>query len=143
MNQGVIQQVATPREIYDNPANTFVAGFMGTPAMNLMEGHLENGVFSADKVEIHGLSHRHSGAVTLGFRAEDAALSNDSASISAAVYSMELLGEASMVTMKAGGTIVAIKADKDYSAEIGDTVRAVIPPSICHLFDRQTGERLH
>lgn len=142
MNQGVIQQVDTPREIYDNPANTFVAGFMGTPAMNLLEGHLKGGVFTADKVEVHGLSQRHSGAVTLGFRAEDANLSADLSHIEAPVYSMELLGESSMVTMKAGGTIVAIKADKDFSAKIGDQVRAVIPPAICHLFDRDTGERL-
>ncbi len=142
MNQGIVQQVATPREIYDNPANTFVAGFMGTPAMNLIEGELEAGVFRADKVEVQGLSQQHTGAVTLGFRAEDAMLSNDVADIAAPVYSMELLGEASMVTVKAGGTIVAIKADKDYSAEIGDPVKAVIPASICHLFDPETGDRL-
>lgn len=142
MNQGVIQQVATPREIYDNPANTFVAGFMGTPAMNLLQGTLNNGVFSADGIEITGLSQQHSGEVTLGFRAEDALLSTDNASVSAPVYSMELLGEASMVTMKAAGTIVAIKADKDFSADIGDTVSAVIPANICHLFDRETGARL-
>jgi multiple sugar transport system ATP-binding protein len=142
MNQGVIQQVATPREIYDNPANTFVAGFMGTPAMNLLEGNLENGVFRGDNVEIHNLPQQHDGAVTLGFRAEDASLGDSAADIEAPVYSMELLGEASMVTMKAGGTVVAIKADKDFSANIGDIVKAIIPAGICHLFDRETGERL-
>lgn len=142
MNQGIIQQVATPREIYDNPANTFVAGFMGTPAMNLVHGEIDNGVFRADRVEISGLSRRHSGPVTLGFRAEDASLSAGSGQLEAPVYSMELLGEASMVTMRAGGTILAIKADKDYSARIGDSVHASIPASICHLFDKQTGQHL-
>lgn len=142
MNQGIVQQVASPREIYDNPSNTFVAGFMGTPAMNLIDGDLNNGVFRADRVEIEGLSQAHSGAVTLGFRAEDAHLIDRHAQISAPVYSMELLGEASMVTMRAGGTIVAIKADKDYSANIGDGVSAVVPAAICHLFDRETGERI-
>lgn len=142
MNQGIVQQVATPREIYDNPANTFVAGFMGTPAMNLIDGNLENGVFRADSVEIEGLSQQYTGPVTLGFRAEDAHLSGNTAQISAPVYSMELLGEASMVTMRAGGTIVAIKAEKDYSANIGDSVSAAVPAGICHMFDRETGERL-
>lgn len=142
MNQGIVQQVATPREIYDNPANTFVAGFMGTPAMNLIDGDLENGVFRADSVEIEGLSQQYTGPVTLGFRAEDAHLSGNTAQISAPVYSMELLGEASMVTMRAGGTIVAIKAEKDYSANIGDSVSAAVPAGICHMFDRETGERL-
>jgi multiple sugar transport system ATP-binding protein len=142
MNQGVVQQVATPRVIYDQPANTFVAGFMGTPAMNLMEGELNNGVFRADSVEISGLSTVHQGPVTLGFRAEDAALSSVASEITAPVYSMELLGEASMVTMKAGGAIVAIKAEKDYMASIGDTVHASVPAAICHLFDKNSGERL-
>lgn len=142
MNQGVIQQVATPREIYDNPANTFVAGFMGTPAMNLIDGHLANGVFTADNIEIHGLSQQLSGTFTLGFRAEDAVLDNDATNIRAPVYSVELLGEASMVTMKVGGTIVAIKADKDFSARIGDRVSAMVPASICHLFDKESGKRI-
>ena len=142
MNQGVIQQVGTPREIYDNPANTFVAGFMGTPAMNLMEGEVQGSTFRADNVEIQGLNVQHNGPVTLGFRAEDASLVATGGQITAPVYSMELLGEASMVTMRAGGTITAIKADKDYSAKIGDVVSASIPGSICHLFDTSTGERM-
>ena len=81
---------------------------------------------------------------SLGFRAEDASISADanSAQLSAPVYSMELLGEASMVTMKAGGAIIAIKAEKDFSANIGDNFAASIPASICHLFDKQSGERL-
>lgn len=144
MNQGVVQQVATPRVIYDKPANTFVAGFMGTPAMNLIDGELSGGVFKSSGVEIPGLSKEHNGQVTLGFRAEDAAIcdAGAEAQISAQVYSMELLGEASMVTMRAGGTIVAIKAEKDFSAQIGDNFSASIPASICHLFDKSTGERL-
>ncbi len=142
MNQGLIQQVGTPRDIYDNPANTFVAGFMGTPAMNLMQGELRDGTFTADKVQIDGLTREHSGPVTLGFRAEDASLIDQAAQISAPVYSMELLGEASMVTLRAGGAIVAIKADKDYTAEIGDPVSAMVSAGVCHLFDRETGIRL-
>nr|WP_306269018.1 sn-glycerol-3-phosphate ABC transporter ATP-binding protein UgpC [Pararhizobium sp. IMCC3301] len=142
MNNGVVQQLGTPKEIYNNPANTFVAGFMGTPAMNLMDGTMSNGVFSADHVEISGLPTSHSGRITLGFRAEDAALTNDKAQINAPVYSMELLGEASMVTMRAGGAIVAIKADKDFTAEIGDPMSASVPAGICHLFDAESGERL-
>jgi multiple sugar transport system ATP-binding protein len=142
MNQGLVQQVGSPREIYDRPANTFVAGFMGTPAMNLVEGEMNNGVFRADKIEIAGLESTHSGAVTLGFRAEDAALSSSAGEISAPVYAMELLGEASMVTLRAGGTIVTIKADKDYVAEIGESVVAKVPAASCHLFDVGTGERI-
>ena len=55
MNKGIVQQVGTPTDIYDNPANTFVASFIGTPAMNLMEGEIAGGVFTGKNVRIPGL----------------------------------------------------------------------------------------
>ncbi len=72
MNKGVIQQVGTPTEIYDRPNNVFVAGFIGSPAMNLIDGQISNGTFEADNVKISGFGRSLSGKVTLGFRAEDA-----------------------------------------------------------------------
>lgn len=142
MNKGVVQQVGTPTEIYDNPANTFVAGFIGSPAMNLIDGTIEGGVFTADKVSISGLPTQHSGQVTLGFRAEDATVSKTESQANSKVYSLELLGEATMVTMRAGGTILSVKSGKEYRTAIGDAVHASIPADICHLFDAQTGDRL-
>ncbi len=144
MNKGIVQQVGKPRDIYNRPANTFVAGFMGTPAMNLIQGELTNGVFTASNIRIEGLPKTGSGKVTLGFRAEDASLAtgDKKAEVTAPVYSFELLGEASMVTLRVGSDFVAVKADKDYHAEIGSTVYASIPASICHLFDSQSGERI-
>ena len=70
MNQGKIQQIGTPTDIYDNPANTFVAGFIGSPAMNLVSGVISGGSFTGDNVSLSGLS-APDGPVTLGFRAED------------------------------------------------------------------------
>ncbi len=142
MNEGVVQQVGTPTEIYDNPANTFVAGFIGSPAMNLVEGTLENGTFTAENVSISGLSTQHSGNITLGFRAEDASVADENGQANSSVYSLELLGEATMVTMRAGGTILSIKSGKEYRTNIGDPVSAHIPSETCHLFNTETGERL-
>ncbi|EBA13278.1 ABC transporter ATP-binding protein [Roseobacter sp. CCS2] len=142
MSKGVVQQVGTPTEIYDNPANTFVAGFIGSPAMNLVDGEVSNGTFTAKNMSIAGLPTTHSGPVTLGFRAEDATVAASDAEINSAVYSLELLGEATMVTMRAGGTIVSVKSGKDYRVEIGEAVHASIPAEICHLFDQKTGERI-
>ncbi len=142
MSAGVVQQVGSPTEIYDRPANTFVAGFIGSPAMNLLDGTLENGTFTAEGVSISGIDSAHSGPVTLGYRAEDAVVNGATASIEAPVYSMELLGDATMVTFRVGGTIASVKADKDFRAKIGDTVRAEIPAAMVHLFDATTGERL-
>ncbi len=142
MNQGIVQQVGSPVEIYDKPQNTFVAAFIGSPAMNLIEGVLENGVFTASNVRIKGLSHSQSGKVTLGFRAEDASIAAADGDISAPVYSMELLGEATMVTIRISGSLVSVKAGKDYRVAIGDPVSILVPADICHLFDSDSGERI-
>ena len=142
MSAGVVQQVGSPTEIYDTPANTFVAGFIGSPAMNLLDGTLEGGTFTASGVTIAGIDSPHSGPVTLGYRAEDAIVNGDTSAIEAPVYSMELLGDATMVTFRVGGTIATVKAGKDFRASIGDHVRADIPASQVHLFDAATGERL-
>ena len=141
MKQGVVQQVGTPTDIYDNPANTFVAGFIGSPAMNLLKGTMKDGCFSGDNVEILGFSAAD-GPITLGFRAEDAAVSPIVGSINATVYTMELLGDATMIAVKAGGALVSVKANKDYRAKIGDQVSISVPQEICHLFDPSTGARI-
>lgn len=142
MNKGVIQQVGTPTDIYDNPANTFVASFIGSPAMNLIAGDIEDGTFHARGLTIRGLQQNVRGAVTLGFRAEDATLDSEAGGLSAEVYSMELLGEATMASFRIGDQFVSIKSGKDYRATIGDVVHAAIPAQICHLFDNKTGARI-
>lgn len=142
MNKGVVQQVGTPMEIYDRPANTFVAGFIGSPAMNLVPGEIAEGVFTGGNIRVEGLGTAARGKVTLGFRAEDAALVDASGQIEAPIYSVELLGEATMISMRVGGELVSVKTTKDYRAEIGDAVRVSIPAAACHLFDHSTGQRL-
>jgi multiple sugar transport system ATP-binding protein len=141
MSKGEVQQVGTPLEIYDQPSNTFVAAFIGSPAMNLMDGSITAGVFNADGVRVPGFVGAPDGPVTLGFRAEDAAVTA-AGEISAAVFSMELLGDSSMVTVQAGGALVAIKAAKDFTIGIGAPLAAHVPARICHLFDKVTGARI-
>jgi multiple sugar transport system ATP-binding protein len=55
---------------------------------------------------------------------------------------MELLGDATMVSVRVGGALVSVKADKTYRAEIGDTVSLNVPSDICHLFEAGTGARI-
>jgi multiple sugar transport system ATP-binding protein len=140
MEKGIVQQVGTPTEIYDNPANAFVAGFIGSPAMNLLEGHVEGGTFRGKNVEVAGL-HAPDGAATLGFRAEDAEVA-EQGQVRAPVYTLELLGDATMITVKAGGGLVSVKAAKDYRIGIGQPVSIRVPTEICHLFDAGSGARL-
>ncbi len=141
MKQGVVQQVGTPVEIYDHPANSFVASFIGNPAMNLMEGEVKGGTFRASNVEISGLN-APDGKITLGFRAEDATVVEAGGQINAPIYTMELLGEATMVSVRIDGALVSVKADKNYRTDIGDQVSITVPTEHCHLFDAQTGERV-
>ncbi|MEM8787677.1 MAG: ABC transporter ATP-binding protein [Pseudomonadota bacterium] len=141
MKAGVVQQVGSPTEIYDTPANTFVAGFIGSPAMNLIEGDIAGGVFSADGTRVEGLA-APDGPAVLGFRAEDARVVASDGQIAAPVYTMELLGDATMISVRVGGALVSVKADKSFRAEIGQVVHFAIPPEICHPFDRDTGARI-
>lgn len=141
MKAGIVQQVGSPTDIYDSPANTFVASFIGSPAMNLIEGSVSDGIFSAEFTEIHNMNAA-SGAATLGFRAEDARVVDQGGQINAPIYTLELLGDATMVSVRIGGTLVSIKADKNYRAEIGDMVSIEIPQDCRHAFDAKSGVRI-
>lgn len=141
MKQGVVQQVGSPTDIYDEPANTFVASFIGNPAMNLVDGEVQGGVFRAQSTEVHGLN-APDGPITLGFRAEDANVVESGGEINAPIYTQELLGDSTMVSVRIGGALVSVKADKTYRAEIDDQVSIHIHTDHCHLFDAKTGARL-
>ncbi|MFK7874244.1 MAG: ABC transporter ATP-binding protein [Paracoccaceae bacterium] len=141
MKGGVVQQVGSPTDIYDRPANAFVASFIGSPAMNLVPGTLSGGTFEGDHINVPNLN-APDGGVQLGFRAEDAEIVDTGGEIHAAVYTMELLGDATMITVRVNGELVSVKAAKDYRAEIGDMVRISVPRDICHLFEAQTGARI-
>jgi len=141
MNKGEIQQIGTPTEIYDRPANTFVAGFIGSPAMNLVSGSISGGTFTGPNVTIKGLK-ADDGAITLGFRAEDVEVVKRGGDAKAPVYSMELLGDATQVSIRSGSEILSGKAPKDFRADIGAPIGFKIDPAVCHLFDQQTGSRL-
>ena len=141
MEKGIVQQVGTPTDIYDRPANTFVASFIGNPAMNLIEGKIADGTFTAPNTEISGLD-APDGPVTLGFRAEDTVVGDPAGQIKATVYTLELLGEATMVSIRIGGVLVSGKADKTFRAEIGDDISIRVPPEHCHLFEAGSGARI-
>jgi multiple sugar transport system ATP-binding protein len=139
MSHGLVQQVGTPTEIYDRPANTFVAGFIGSPAMNLIPGEIAQGTFRAEGIEVPGLS-APDGKVILGFRAEDATVGPGQ--IAAPVYALELLGDATLVSTRINGALVAVKAPKDFRIEIGAQLDVRIPVASVHLFDQASGARI-
>ncbi|MBD0866121.1 MAG: ABC transporter ATP-binding protein [Rhodobacteraceae bacterium] len=140
MEKGVVQQVGSPTEIYDTPANTFVASFIGSPAMNLINGEVKNDAFVAEHTRLEGMD-LPDGPVTLGFRAEDATIA-ETGQITAPIYTMELLGDATMISVRIGGALVSVKADKTYRADIGDMMSIQVPKGIRHLFEAGNGARI-
>ena len=108
--------------------------------MNLVDGVMKDGKFTAPNIEIDGLTGPD-GPATLGFRAEDAEAAG-AGQMNAPIYSLELLGDATMITVKSGGALVSVKGHKDFRAEIGAAFAATVPADICHLFHSETGERL-
>jgi len=143
MNQGRVQQIGAPMEIYDAPANAFVAGFIGSPAMNLVAGAVDGGVFTAPNMRLPGLPHGLPGAITLGFRAEDIHVTDSAdACIRAPVYSLELLGDSTLVTVKSGDALVAARAHKSFTADIGAAVGLSVAADKCHFFHCAHGGRI-
>lgn len=143
MKDGVIMQLAPPEEIYNDPVNAYVAGFIGSPAMNLVRVEADTSFASAQGgVRIEVVAPRE-GPLLMGIRAEDMRLaSGPEANFFAEIYAFELLGDSTMVTFKFGSTSVTAKADKNLRLKFGDRVGVCFSPSRLYWFDSTTGERI-
>jgi len=144
LNQGRLQQIDTPHRIYDDPANIFVAGFVGSPPMNFVPGALGEGRFNAAGGSLPAAARESRENVLLGLRPEDcrvvAASSPDC--LPGTIYSIELIGDHVLVTCQLAGTAIVIKAEKNFSGEIGAAVGVQAAPGRCYLFDQPSGTRL-
>jgi multiple sugar transport system ATP-binding protein len=143
MNAGIVQQIDAPREIYENPANLFVAGFMGSPPMNFIAGDLEDSHFLCPhgKVPAGRVAPRRN--ATLGFRPEDARIADPgSAQLSGTVYSTELTGNETIVTCSLAKDLVLVKAGKNFDAPINAPMHLAVDPSRICLFETATGARI-
>ena len=149
LSSGRIQQVGTPMELYESPANRFVAGFIGTPAMNFLDGRVEGGekgaTFLAGDIRVplaRRVPARREGTVTLGFRPEDLALRPVTVDATAAagtlggtVVLVERLGGTSHVHVDLGPIrVIAAVGDREVPA-VGAPVRLAPRPDRLHLFD--------
>jgi multiple sugar transport system ATP-binding protein len=155
LKDGLLMQVGTPQELYDRPNNTFVAGFIGSPAMNIVEVPIYDGAVSLGGKPVHipgaaltELAQRGRKSVILGFRPEDLRVSDGEESWPVEVSIVEGLGADayvySDVKLTGGGTkqIVA-RTDGRTPPRRGQLMGIEIVPNHMHLFDPETGERLH
>ena len=142
MDKGVIQQIGTPKQIYDKPINTFVASFIGNPPMNLINGNIKDNNFIAKDIKIENFNHKN-GKYKLGFRAEDGKIIKSiSGNIKGPIFSIELLGDATMVTVKIEENFISVKMSNTFDASIGDVVSISILSSKCQIFGDETGFNL-
>jgi multiple sugar transport system ATP-binding protein len=143
LEKGVLQQLDTPANIYNSPANLFVAGFIGSPPMNLLEGELADGRFSSAAGSFLTQSRVSPRAAVAGVRPEDCKLIGPkSGKIVGEVYATELMGDHSLVTCRVDGGTMIVKADKSVNCQDGEAIGVDFAPAAVHLFDKVSGDRI-
>jgi sn-glycerol 3-phosphate transport system ATP-binding protein len=143
INNGVIEQLATPIEIYNNPKSLFVAGFIGSPQMNFIEGELKNNTLSAEGFEIKNIKNDFNGDITLGIRPEHLSQS-DNGLINLNVDLVEQLGSDNLVYGQ-------LKDKKDFCYRCpgnliikkGDKLSLNIDNENYFIFDKSSGKRVN
>lgn len=154
MNEGRVVQLGTPMEIYQQPKNIFVAGFIGSPPMNILKGELKHGSFVSGFINTSAITTLPDQPIYLGFRAEDAFISSHNNPHpnffkpgtlmlqAAQVYNYELLGDSVMVECKMDEQKFIIKTHKDFTVGIGDKVDIKVDQEKCYFFEQQNGNVL-
>lgn len=142
MRSGVVEQSGTPLELYDDPTNIFVAQFIGSPAMNLLDGKIKGGVFeTADGIRlalpVSGVTDGQQ--VSYGIRPEHICLSDQG--VPGIIHIVEPTGASTEVIVQAGGQQIAFTAHQRISARPGDNVFLAIDTEKVCLFD-VNGQRI-
>ncbi|MGL5245102.1 MAG: ABC transporter ATP-binding protein, partial [Sarcina sp.] len=157
MKDGVVQQVASPQEIYENPANMFVAGFIGSPQMNFINAKIEsvsNGVaivFGREKILLPknmGEKLKENGylekEVIMGIRPEhiedneEYIKNNNSTTITAKIEVTELMGAESYIYAINGNNNITVRVNGSTSLKSGDTTKFALEIDKVHIFDKET-----
>ena len=143
LEDGKLMQLDTPRTIYNDPANLFVAGFIGSPPMNMIRGVLEDGSFVKQGVRISTAVNGSRVNVILGVRPEDGNIvAEDTGALEGNVFATELIGDHTLVTVSTAEDSVTVKASKDFQARVGQRVGIALTPGRIFLFDAANGQRI-
>ncbi|MCM3712267.1 ABC transporter ATP-binding protein [Sporosarcina luteola] len=157
MKDGVIQQIGTPKDVYDNPENTFVGGFIGSPSMNFFDGRIVNSQFIADDVHINIPEEKmaylreqgYAGKeLTMGIRPEhihlltgeeEAELTN---SILSKIIVSELTGADTLLYSMLGTQEMIAEVESRTNVTAGEDVYLTFNMDCAHFFDKETGVRI-
>ncbi len=147
MHDGIVEQMGAPLELYDRPANLFVAGFIGSPAMNLAKGTIRGGAtpyFETEKGGKLPLASAPQGSdgrpATYGIRPEHFRLTADG--LAAEIVVVEPTGSETQVVARIDGHEFVCVFRERISEGPGDTIRIAPDTSLVHLFDGESGKRL-
>jgi multiple sugar transport system ATP-binding protein len=144
LRDGLLQQCDAPRALYERPANTFVAGFIGSPSMNLCTMPLSNGKVTLGGVPIPIPKRPGGGEVVVGFRPESLELASDG--VPARVLVVEEVGADAFVfcssEVAGSETKLVARTEARRAPERGETVQLRPRPEEAHVFDPETGARL-
>ncbi|AID30338.1 glycerol-3-phosphate ABC transporter ATP-binding protein [Mesorhizobium sp. SEMIA 3007] len=148
MHDGLIQQVGAPLDLYDRPANMFVAGFIGSPGMNFLPATVEKAgkvdavLSDGQKLRLpDGLPLKDGDAITIGLRPEHIRLADDGA-LRGEVVVVEPLGLSTQFYVKLANQQLCVFAMGRAGVKPGDTVRLAADPAALHLFDPKSGDRI-
>ncbi|MGO7860145.1 ABC transporter ATP-binding protein [Rhizobium ruizarguesonis] len=148
MHAGLVEQVGRPLDLYDRPANLFVAGFIGSPAMNLIEGQAVSvNLFKAGsgaEIPVTGVSTKTGTDLVLGVRPEHLELveAGSEGSVAGTVVVTEPTGSETLMTLRIDRTDLLALFHSRIDASPGDRVHVRVMPNKAHLFDRSSGRRL-
>ena len=151
MNDGRVQQVDTPLNLYAKPVNRFVAGFIGSPAMNFLDGKIvrDDGLrFVADGVELTlpaGWQPQDSllgRDLTLGVRPEHLTIGNGDDAFTATLQVIEPLGNETLLYFTLGGAPFTVRSQGNVQAKVGENISLTLPAEHLHLFDPGSGAAL-
>ncbi|RAH99300.1 glycerol-3-phosphate ABC transporter ATP-binding protein [Acuticoccus sediminis] len=141
MRDGHVQQIGSPLAVYDRPANAFVAGFIGSPEMNLVAADIAGGrLVLGEGVSLEAPAGAADGPVTAGIRPEALTPGGEGAPLR--IRGIEQLGSQTLFIGELGGHRIRVMTDRRDDRSIGDTLTITARPAAIHLFDRTSGERI-
>ena len=143
INNGIIEQLGTPIEVYEKPASRFVAEFIGSPQMNFINGTIKNNIFESKNFKLNKDLNIDNANVVLGFRAEDLNLKEEG-DISLTIDIIEKLGSDSIIYGRdKDGQPVCYKESGNTKLEIGEIINISLDVDTLHIFDEKTDQRLN
>ena len=144
MNEGIIEQVGTPEELYSAPKNIFVGSFIGSPPMNFIPGKIKNGAFNSDQIQSFNVSINTEADVILGIRPDDLHIGdNNSYDFKAELYASEFLGEGYLITFNLGNSKLLLKSQKNIEFKTKERIPILIDKNKFLLFDYNSKKRIY